>query len=150
MSRRSGITFPPTGMFRSYPGMAHGASPSLQAPHRNNWTPLGVMIPFYRSGPLQSLQMETMMGSLMRTGLPSNTFDESQRLYPDSLPFEVSANQRSPSSSEDEEVPDPVVSLVSEVMPIPAIAPAPGPESEGPRKGSRNRKQTKRWSSQES
>ena len=86
----------------------------------------------------------------MRTALPSNTFDESQRLYPDSLPFEVSANQRSPSSSEDEEVPDPVVSLVSEVMPVSATAPASGPKSKGTRKGTRDRKQTKRWSSQES
>ena len=110
-----------------------------------------MMVPFYqKSVPLHTLQMGMGMGSLMRTALPSNTFVESQEQSPGSLPIEVFVNQRSPSSSEDEEVPDPVVSLVSEVMPVSATAPASVPKSKGTRKGTRDRKQTKKWSSQES
>ena len=108
-----------------------------------------MMVPFYqKSVPLYTLQMGMGMGSLMRTALPSNTFVESQEQFSGSLPIEVLVNQRSPSSSEDEEVPDPVVSSVNEVMPVSATAPVSVPKPKETRKGTRDRKQTKKWSSE--
>ena len=85
------------------------------------------------------------MGSLMRTAFPSNTFVESREQFPGSLPIEVLVNQRSPSSSEDEEVPNPAVPSINEVVPVSASALISVPKSKETRKGSRERKQTKKW-----
>ena len=85
------------------------------------------------------------MGSLMRTAFPSNTFVESQEQFPGSLPIEVLVNQRSPSSSEDEEVPNPAVPSINEVMPVSAPALISVPKPKETRKGSRERKPTKKW-----
>ena len=84
----------------------------------------------------------------MRTALPSNTFVESQEQFSGSLPIEVFVNQRSPSSSEDEEVSGPVVSSANEALPVSATAPVPVPKPKEIRKGTRDRKQTKKWSSE--
>ena len=151
VSRRSGLPSPLTVQFRSYQGLAHGASPSLrfptsQAPPGHTWAPFGMMVPFYqKSVPLHNLQMGMRLGSLMRTALPSNTFVESQDQFSGSLPIEVVVNQRSPSSSEDEEVFGPVA---DEALPVSATAPEPVPKPKEIRKSTRNRKQTKRWYSE--
>ena len=81
----------------------------------------------------------------MRTAFPSNTFVESQGQFPGSLPIEVLVNQRSPSSSEDEEAPSPDVSSIDEVLPVSAPALISVPKSKETRKGTRERKPTKKW-----
>ena len=85
------------------------------------------------------------MGSLVRTAYPSNTFVESSEQFSCSLPIEVLVNQRSPSSSEDEDVPNPADPSVNEVVPVSASALISVPKSKDTRKGSRERKQTKKW-----
>ena len=149
VSRRPGLPSPLMGRFRSCQGLAPGESPSLRYPQAHlgtSWAPFWRMVSFSQgSVPLHPLPMGMGMGSLVRTACPSNTFVENREQFSGSLPIEVLVNQRSPSSSEDEEVPNPAVPSVNEVVPVSASALISVPKSKDTRKGSRERKQTKKW-----
>ena len=148
-SRRPALPSPLMGRTRPCQGLAPGESPSLRYPQAQlgtSWAPFWRTVSFSQgSVPLNTLPMGTGMGSLVRTAYPSNMFVESSEHFSCSLPIEVLVNQRSPSSSEDEDVPNPADPSVNEVVAAPASLLQSVPKSKDIRKGSRERKQTKKW-----
>ena len=149
VSRRPVLPSPLMGRIRPCQGLAPGESPSLRYPQTHlgtSWAPFWRTVSFSQgSVPLHPLSMGTGMGSLVRTAFPSNTFVGSSEQFSCSLPIEVLVNQRSPSSSEDEDAPNPTDPSVNEVVAASTSVLSGVPKSKDTRKGSRERKQTKKW-----